>query len=343
MVNNENTVIKLPFWETIRRSFLYPFTHVEAVTKITSIWFIILFYEMLTGFPGVCDVSSENCQGVAQLGSTILMMMASVSIVVAFSRYVIIKEEPQMFQFRFGKREFKYIGFSLLIGFFIFVPSLLILGAIVGLAKIFSGSSFLAGFFALIGLAISLTILIIGTRLYLKLAAVSVDNSSIDLKEIFELTKGNSNRFFWGQVVLAIPYGIITVLVSVIFNLLGDFFIAKTLFTICILIVAYFYSCITASYYAHAYQYFMYFADKKPAPAKEVSIAKEETKESKAPSKKAPSKKNPAKAKAKVEPKTKAVVKSKPKAVTKPKAEPKAKPKAKTAPKAKAEPKTKTK
>lgn len=48
--------IKLPFWECLRRSFFYAFVNFDAFVKIASVWFLILLYEIFSGFSFICAV-----------------------------------------------------------------------------------------------------------------------------------------------------------------------------------------------------------------------------------------------------------------------------------------------
>ena len=53
-MNNKSEIIKLPFWETIRRSFIYVLARPRLFLQVSAIWFAFLIYEVICGFPSAC-------------------------------------------------------------------------------------------------------------------------------------------------------------------------------------------------------------------------------------------------------------------------------------------------
>ena len=50
-MDNKSEIIKLPFWETIRRSFIYVLARPGLFLQVSAIWFAFLIYEVICGFP----------------------------------------------------------------------------------------------------------------------------------------------------------------------------------------------------------------------------------------------------------------------------------------------------
>ena len=129
--------IKLPFWECLRRSFFYAFVNFDAFVKIASVWFLILLYEIFTGFPSLCGLKDGGCPGATfQNISVVMVSLASVAVAVAFSRLVILREHVRLFAFSFGRRELKYLAYSLLLFLLIIVPAVMVMGIVAGVLDV---------------------------------------------------------------------------------------------------------------------------------------------------------------------------------------------------------------
>lgn len=263
---NQNQVIKLPFWEIVKRSFLYPLVNVKTVLKVSAIWFLLLIYEIANGYPGICNFTDQCYNPLADNISLLLLSFASVSIAVAFSRNVILKVVPDRIKFSFGKREWKYLGYNLLILLMVFIPSIILLLMIELLG--------LQGTSGLIGL-IALVITIICARFYLVLPATAVNNSQITLKEAFRLMKGNANKIFWGQILLMLPIAFVLFLIALIYvSLNTNAFVVKLIFSAIVMFLSFFDTCVKACFYSHIYQYVMY--TQKNGGKKAASAVKKE-------------------------------------------------------------------
>lgn len=261
---NQNKIISLPFWETIKRSFLYPIINIGVVMKIVGIWFLLLVYEVANGYPTICKLTQEGCDGISQNIAMLLLSFASISIAVAFSRNVILKTQYDKLTFSFGKKEWKYLGYNLLIILIVAVPSLLLIILASYLASVLHLTN-IASYVFIIPLAIT----IVCSRFYLVLPATAVGNKSMDLKTSFALTKGNANKIFWGQILLMLPIALTLLIISAIFAVIGsDSFIVKFLFVTMVMFLSFFDTCVKVGYYSHIYQYFLFFQDNKEEPAK---------------------------------------------------------------------------
>lgn len=80
--------------------FFYAFVNFDAFVKIASVWFLILLYEIFTGFPSLCGLKDGGCPGATfQNISVVMVSLASVAVAVAFSRLVILREHVRPFAF----------------------------------------------------------------------------------------------------------------------------------------------------------------------------------------------------------------------------------------------------
>ncbi|MDR1026038.1 MAG: hypothetical protein LBL47_01440, partial [Lactobacillus sp.] len=237
-MNNEQ-VIRLPFWETIKRSFIYSFTNFDTIIKISSVWFLLLIVEASLGFPYLCTISSEGCVGTGgQKISLMLMTLAVFPVSVAFCRRTILRQEFNMFYISFGARELKYIGYTILLILAIILPSV---AAIFATALLMKGLDiptysyyFLLLYFIIFAIYTS--------RLTLALPAIAVNNNNVSFKESYALTKGNANRIFWSTAVLAIPGYLCLYIVALLVSFLGDTmdtFAAKLILTFLVYVISF--------------------------------------------------------------------------------------------------------
>lgn len=275
-MNNNSEIISLPFGETIRRTFLYFFVNFKSAAKISSIWMVIWVYELLVGNPSICNFKATGCQESGfRLISLLLMLMSSVCICISYCRNVILREEYKWFSFRFGNRELHFIGYWIVIAIMTAIPIALIImfyGVVSRLGFVYPAVWMLTALLLIFG------VLIFVSRFYLALPAVAVDNRNINLEKAFKITRGNANKIFWGGVLVNLLTVIIVLLLSAAYNFITANFVVLPVFVVNAVFVAlllalnFLSSCLKASFYAHFYQYFVYFHNKKieDAEAREV-------------------------------------------------------------------------
>lgn len=266
----KQTLIKLPFVETISRSFMYTLCNWKLYCKVASLGLVVLIFEMAGSFPVLCSLSDGNCQENSwQTISSLLILLVSVGIIVNYCRAIILKAPTDFISAGFWKRSLKYILATILLGLMIIVPFLL-LGVIYGIIASFVGTmqplgstNYIVMFVALIAWCVYLA------PIFLVFAAITVDDKTITIKEAFRLTKGNFNKIFWGQSVMMIPGAILLYILAFAYNSLGgEGFILNTIFTVLVLALSFLDSCFKASFFAHIYQYFVFYKNKKTKSAK---------------------------------------------------------------------------
>lgn len=250
--------IKLPFWECIRRSFLCAFVNFRAFAKIAAVWFLILLYEIFAGFPSLCGIKENSCPGESfQNVSVVMVSLASVAVAVAFCRLIVLRAQVRLFAFSFGRRELRYMAYSLFLFLLIIIPSVIFMGVTAG---IFDKAGInVPGLSVLLSLA-PLIIGIVCARLFIILPAVAVDDRELTLKKAFELTKGNANKIFWGQALMMLPVIITVTLLTMLYNGLNlSGFVADLTMAFLLLGLSFFDAALKASFFSHVYQYFVYF------------------------------------------------------------------------------------
>lgn len=262
-MTNNSEIIKLPFWETIRRSFVYVALNLETYLKVSALMFAILIYEMFTGFPSICNLDSAGCVGGwKQNVSMILMSVASIAVVIAYCRTIVLKTPTNYLSLSFGKREIKYLLYGLLIVAMITLPSIVIIFSVAYFGQMAGLPDNIYNILVIVPLLITIYF----ARFYLVFPAVAVDDKSIDLKTSHAMTVGNANKIFWGQMLMMVPVIVSLFIISFLFKLLGtDNYVVKFVFVGLVLALTFLDACLKAAYYAHLYQFFTfhYKAEKK--------------------------------------------------------------------------------
>lgn len=254
--------IKLPFGEAIKRSFNFTFNHIDSFFKISLLWgLIITGMDAFEGFSSLCMAGDESCA--AQQGLNLYMIMmffAGISISISYIIYVIERTEyKRLFNLRLGKKDFKYMWamiklifagvlISVLVGLlFGIIGRAMGLGTVRQISFVFSMISF---FF--VGMFLS--------RYALVFPAIALENKEINFEMSYTLTKGNINAIFWGAIVISLPMMLANIIItSLYFAIGGDNIIINFLFSFALIMASLFNEALKASFFAHVYQYFIYF------------------------------------------------------------------------------------
>lgn len=265
-MNKNSFSASLPLGEAVRRSLGYAIGHFDQLVKVSAVWFLLVWCaDVLAGFPSLCSLNSEDCASVEkQILSFVILGVSSIAVIVAYVRCIVLRVVPNGYRtFDFGKRELNYIGKGILF-FAIVAVSAFLLGFV---------SGFIGGFFPAdtvvydkLPLFAALVCIMFGFRFYLAFPAVAVDNKEIGFQKSFAITKGNTNKIFWGLVVIMLPGWISLIVLMLVYRGLNtDIYLIKMLFATLTLIISFADAGIKASYWAHLYQYFIYFYQKRQA------------------------------------------------------------------------------
>lgn len=270
-MNNEKE-IRLPLGETVKRSFLYFIFNFRVAVTVTAFWFSILIVEAFTGTPGVCSLRAKGCEeNNYQFLSLVLMAISTVSIFVAYSRAVILKEEYRLFHMRFGLRELKIIGYRLLVNAVPFLALFVLAALVFALIRMLPAPEMVKTFtlIATVGFVLTAVFVLIElSRISLLFSAIAIDNPNIRVAKSWEITRGNANKIFWGGIVMGLPSVVILVVLAAVYNLVtisftgDDNLWVNLIFAALLLASNFLTTCLNASYYSHVYQYFVYFYNK---------------------------------------------------------------------------------
>ncbi|OJJ09641.1 hypothetical protein BKI51_19810 [Alphaproteobacteria bacterium AO1-B] len=185
------------------------FGHLETVFKVCGAWFLIQFLIsilILTATAGV-PADAETllpAAGLLLMTSTLVALISSASISVAWHRFGLLGERVGNIYLRFGKIEVQFIWRMLLIGLFGFAVSL----PLVFVAFMPSESASGLAIIALV-LGFALVIMPFLMRLNLVLPATAIERP-IGFGEALRIGKGLGWRMLVAIVVLSLPFVLVT-------------------------------------------------------------------------------------------------------------------------------------
>jgi hypothetical protein len=209
---------KLPFWHTVGLSYSTYFNHFIDAVRACWLWLIVV--AVLTGFaswqqwtwmaaaladlnPGLPPPQIPKSGDMAVLlnAANILMLVAGVSIAVAWHRLMILNERPGLSGSNIAtKNLWRYIVVAIALFLTLFLPmAAIMLPTFFPLLPPGLPPIILLIFVAyLIGTAVTL-------RLTLLLPARAIGNTELTFRQTWNRTRGNIWRLFWGIAVTTIP------------------------------------------------------------------------------------------------------------------------------------------
>ena len=252
--------VKLPFVETVIRSFRYFFENLSLYAGLATLGFVVVLFDMFTDFPTLCAMRGIDCtQSWQQSASTFLLMLISVASIILYCRNVVYKTTAMSWR-GFLRSMALYILFSIFMVLLIAVPSIILM-ILYGMIVPDAGSHVILDKLILF---IPLLIAIAAAPVFLIFPAIAVEDKSFSLKKVFNLAKGNYNRIFWGQFLMMVPCGAVIILLNWLYKVIGiDNYLLNEVFIIVVIAVSMADSCLKASFYAHIYQFFKYQEEKK--------------------------------------------------------------------------------
>ncbi|EEE46538.1 hypothetical protein [Roseibium alexandrii] len=185
------------------------FGHLETVFKVCGAWFLIQFVISIliltatTGVPADAE-TLPPAAGLLLMTSTLVALISSASISVAWHRFGLLGERVGNIYLRFGRIEIQFIWRMLLIGLFGFAVSL----PLVFVAFMPSESASGLAIIALV-LGFALVIMPFLMRLNLVLPATAIERP-IGFGEALRIGKGLGWRMLLAIVVLSLPFVLVT-------------------------------------------------------------------------------------------------------------------------------------
>lgn len=236
---------QLPVMESVKDAIGYTMSNITLLVKASMFW--VAIYTILVGlfsfmdgdvYLQIIDIYAENpfsdnldqpyepltlmfdqlaafgqFTNFLYVGMMVLGIVAYYSIAIAWHRACLLDEVPPLV--RLGKLEFKYFGYTILLGvglYAIFV----IIGLVVGVAlAVVSGDGPIASLYPVIGLMSVLLFLAFG-RFSLLFPGIAVRDRRMSFKTSWAATKGNSWRILGGTILCIIPALVISLIASLL-------------------------------------------------------------------------------------------------------------------------------
>lgn len=247
---------KLPFWETLSRSFKYALKNKQLFLGILPVVFILVLIQITLNLPFACSFGAGQCSTGSGYYLTLLSFAAAAAgIIINYCRSIICKADVDFKSLKFWRRLGLYIAAKIMMLFIVMLPSVVVIMAIAYLSG-FSEAILIAGL-----ILVPLLFSILFAPLFLVFPAIAVeDYQLINRKKLFETAKGNYNAIFWSQFVLSIPYWILFKMCIEIYQIIGiNNYIVNLLFVIVAMFLAMIDACFKGSYFAHIYQFFKFY------------------------------------------------------------------------------------
>lgn len=216
---------KLPFWDAVSLAYSTYFRHFIDALRASWLWLIVaaaltsaaswkqwswMATAMVNLTPGTPPRIHTPIEMALVLNlANILMLLAGVSIAVAWHRLIILNEPPGLSGANVTtKNLWRYIGMAIALFLMDCLPAAVVMfPAFYFLFPLKAGNPPPPGFFALIPLILVLYAVgtLVALRFSLLLPAQAVGDLSLTFKQTWRRTRGNTWRLFWGIVVTTLP------------------------------------------------------------------------------------------------------------------------------------------
>ena len=249
------TINKLPFWETLGRSFKYALKNKQLLLGILPVVFILIFIQIALNLPFACSFGGGQCTMNTNYYLTLLSFVAAAAgIIINYCRSIICKVDVDFKSLKFWRQLGLYIVAKIAMLIIIMLPSIAIILAIAYLSG-FSEAILTAGI-----ILVPLFFSILFAPLFLVFPAIAVeDYQLINRKKLFSITKGNYNAIFWSQLFLSVPYWLLFKMCIEVYQIIGiNNYLINLLFVIVAMFLAMIDACFKGAYFAHIYQFFKF-------------------------------------------------------------------------------------
>jgi hypothetical protein len=204
---------KIAFWRTVGAAYGYLFTELMRFLVLAGGWFVAV---AITVIVMILLMIASPIAGLA-LGMIIflaVMIGAVFGFSVAWHRAILL-DEPPRFLPRFGRREWRFLGYSLVITLAYLgvttVGGVLLAAVAAGVAQASRPLAVIVGIALFCGIIVADFYVI---RLMLALPAAAVDEPSDLLGNAWRRGKGNGIRLGFGSFLCMLPTGIVQVIVQ---------------------------------------------------------------------------------------------------------------------------------
>jgi len=245
--------VRLPFLETVGRSFKYVLKNKSLLKAIVPVIAGIFVLQLLLNMPILCAYSQEECNQRWVLLNLLVFSTASAGIIINYCRSIILKAESDYISKDFWKRIIFYLLSSIIFSIVISIPTILISGVLgIGLpteARV------------VVSVITTFVVSIMLAPIFLVFPAISVDDYTLlNIKKIFTIARHNHNAIFWGQFVIMIPFWILNQGIAELYPLLDSpNYAVKMLITLLSVILSVIDAGFKGAFFAHIYQFFTFY------------------------------------------------------------------------------------
>ena len=248
---------KLPFGETVGRSFKYVLKNKELLRAIIPVVGVLTIIQILLGFPAMTSIKTVTLSHAKIYLGALSLAFAAIGIIINYCRSIVCKASVDYLSLKFWKRLGIYFVFAGIFTVIVAIPTLLLITfiAMLGLSQIMT---------MVLAMVITLAICISLTPLFLAFPAIAVDDYEIiKPKKLYEMAKGNFNTIFWGQFSLMVPYWVVLQMLISAYYLIGvNNYVVDLIFVIAVLFIGMIDAGFKGAFFAHIYQFFKFY-DKK--------------------------------------------------------------------------------
>jgi hypothetical protein len=200
---------KIAFWDTVADAYGFLLANLGGFFKLCGAWIVAIAAVTTAAAVLLAPVANEAAIAVATIAALALSLAGVTAFAVAWHRTILKAEAPAIVP-RFKRREWRFLGYSVLVSLILFAAAMgagLAAGIVAGAVAAAAGK---AG--AVVGAAAFVLVIVAGAygaRLALALPAVAVDEPGNPLGPAWERGKGNGTRLLFGTLVCLVPIVIV--------------------------------------------------------------------------------------------------------------------------------------
>jgi hypothetical protein len=204
---------KIAFWRTVAAGYLYVFTQLGRFFRTAGPWMAAFIALFAVGIPVSIVLPTTATQLALGITALLLMIAGYNAFAVAWHRLILLGEAHGFGEnFRFGRREFRFLAYSVICVLVLALPGLalalaatLLTALIVKMTGIPQLSLVGVAAVAVLGIAVYAG----AARLMLVLPAISVDEAAPYLTRTWQRTRRNTLRLFFGMLLCGVPLGLL--------------------------------------------------------------------------------------------------------------------------------------
>jgi hypothetical protein len=211
------TLQKIAVWRAVGAAFAFTFLHPFRWLRLGILWLALIVAILALGRMSFLSLRGLSA-GWAVAAFVLCFIVAGImlfgglySFCVALHRVALVGEiRPWFAALRFGRREWLFLGYSLLVGILMSLPLIPVELVAVPFAMRFlrTGDNFfvLLEWSPAIKVALTLMVWTYGARLFLVFPAIAADETGERLSRAWARSRGNGLRVFVGSVICLLPF-----------------------------------------------------------------------------------------------------------------------------------------